>query len=301
MESSSLSMRGKSAVVTGATSGIGLASALALARSGALVIGVGRSPQRCAQAEAHIQHSVPGARVRYLVAELSLQREVRRLAEDIHGVLDEEGFTHLDALVNNAGIVSTHLERTEEGIYLALAVNHLAGFLLTNRLLPLLRAAPFGRVVTVSSASHYRAIFNPRRLNEPIFYNVVWSYKITKLMNVLFTYELNRRESASAVRAFAVDPGLINTKIGMKDRNWMVRLAWNVRRRGGRPPEVPAQTVLYLCAEEALQTSTEYYWRDLAPKTPSRAARRPNLARDLWQASAELCGLDEINAKKEEG
>lgn len=301
MESSSLSMQGKSVVVTGATAGIGLASAVTLARAGALVIGVGRSPQRCAQAAAQIQHSVPGARVHYLVAELSLQREVRRLAEDIHTVLDEEGFTRLDALVNNAGTFSARLDRTDEGIYRALAVNHLAGFLLTNLLLPSLRAAPFGRVVTVSSASHYRAIFNPKRLNQSLFYNGLWAYKITKLMNVLFTYELNRRESGSAVRSFAVDPGLINTEIGLKDRSWVSRLVWDLRRRGGRPPEVPAQTVLYLCAEEALQTSTEYYWRDLAPKNPSRAARRPGLARDLWQASADLCGLDEINAKKEEG
>ncbi|NMC52640.1 MAG: SDR family NAD(P)-dependent oxidoreductase [Chloroflexi bacterium] len=300
MDSSSLSMQGKSAVVTGATAGIGLASTVALARAGALVIGVGRSPQRCAQAEAQIQHSVPGARVRYLVAELSLQREVRRLAEDIRGVLDEEGFTHLDALVNNAGTFSARLDRSDEGIYRALAVNHLAGFLLTNLLLPSLRAAPFGRVVTVSSASHYRAIFNPKRLNQSLFYNGLWAYKITKLMNVLFTYELNRRESGTSLRAFAVDPGLINTEIGLKDRSWVSRLVWDLRRRGGRPPEVPAQTVLYLCAEEGLQSATEVYWRDLAPKTPSRAARQPGLARDLWQASADLCGLDEINAKKEE-
>jgi len=291
MDSSSLSMQGKSVVVTGATAGIGLASAVALAREGALVIGVGRSPHRCVRAEAHIRQAVPGARVCFLVAELSLQREVRRLAEEIDHLLKEEGFSHLDALVNNAGTFAAHLDRTAEGIYLALAVNHLSGYLLTRLLLPRLRVAPFGRVVTISSASHYRAIFNPRRLNQSLCYNGLWAYKITKLMNVLFTYELNHRERGSAVRAFAVDPGLINTEIGLKDRSWIARSIWDLRRKSGRPPEVPARTVLYLCAEEGLQTSTDYYWHDLAPKTPSRAARRSDLARELWQASAELCGL----------
>lgn len=187
------------------------------------------------------------------------------------------------------------MPRTDEGIYLALAVNHLAGFLLTHELLPLLRAAPFGRVVTVSSASHYRAVFNPRRLNQSLFYNGLWAYKITKLMNVLFTYEINRRESRSSLRAFAVDPGLINTQIGLKDRSWITRLIWDIRRRGGRPPQIPAETVLYLCAEESLQTSTDYYWRDKTPKKTSRAAQRARLARELWIASAELCEIEEID------
>ncbi len=137
------SVMGKTIVVTGATSGIGLATAEALARQGAHVIGVGRSTQRCRVAEqklAAIRSNVGS--VAYCTADLTLQSEVRRLAEEIRHITADRGRTSLDGLANNAGTFTYWLTLTGEGFETQWAVNHLAPFLLTLELLPLLQAAP---------------------------------------------------------------------------------------------------------------------------------------------------------------
>ncbi len=287
-------LSGKNIVVTGATAGIGLYCLLALARAGAAVIGVGRSAERCRAAEAFIRSEVPDAQVEYLLADLSLQSQVRLLAQQIGMRLGQRGQTALDALVNNAGVYSQNLVRTAEGIELTLAVNHLAVFLLTLEVMPLLQAAPQGRVLTVSSNSHYRARLNPARLNRPWLYVGLVAYAQSKLANVLFTTEFNRRMQDSRVRAFAVDPGLVNTDIGLKQGGALSRLVWASRSRLGDPPEKPAKTVLHLCQEPSLNASRDLYWRDCQPKASSPQALREDLARDLWEKSLELCSLETV-------
>lgn len=283
----------KSAVVTGASSGIGLHSLIALVRAGAFGIGVGRDPQRCAQAQSQVEAACPDGRVRYLVADLSRQTEVRRLAVEIEALLDQNGFPSLDVLVNNAGTYAGKRAYTEDGVESMLAVNHLAPFLLTHLLLPRLTAAPAGRIITISSASHYHAILDIRRLNKPLLYFGYERYKVHKFANVLFTYELNRRLAGTRVRAFAVDPGLVDTDMGQKGTGLLASTFWKLRRRNGRPPEVPARTVLFLSSDASLQDSRDYYWRDCRPKQPDPRAERADLASDLWRISAKLCKLDE--------
>lgn len=286
-------LTGKSAVVTGASSGIGLHSLIALVRAGAYGIGIGRDAQRCARAEEQVRAACPDGKVRYLVADLSRQAEIRRLAVEIELLLRTEGFDALDVLVNNAGTYAGRRTYTEDGVELMLAVNHLAPFLLTHLLLPLLKAAPAGRVVTISSASHYRAILDFSRLNDPPVYFGYERYKVHKFANVLFTYELNRRLEDTRVRAFAVDPGLIDTDMGHKGTGALASLFWKFRRRKGRSPDVPAATVLFLSSEPSLQDSRNYYWRDCHPKQPDPRTERVDLALQLWQISAALCRLDE--------
>jgi NAD(P)-dependent dehydrogenase (short-subunit alcohol dehydrogenase family) len=140
-----LPMGGKTVVITGATSGIGLASMVALAREGASIIGVGRNEERCLAAKKLVLKECPQAQVDYLLADLSLQSQVRMLAEDIRSTLNNMGRKWLDVLVNNAGLYSGKLVWTKDGIELTLAVNHIAPFLLTHELLPLLKNAPLGR------------------------------------------------------------------------------------------------------------------------------------------------------------
>lgn len=286
-------LNGKTAVVTGASSGIGLHSLIALVRAGAFGIGVGRNPQRCANARVLVEAACPGGRVHYLVADLSRQAEVRRLAVEIGSLLDESGSPALDVLVNNAGTYAGKRTITEDGVELMLAVNHLAPFLLTHLLLSRLSAAPAGRIITISSASHYHAILDFRRLNRPLIYFGYERYKVHKFANVLFTYELNRRLAGTRVRAFAVDPGLIDTDMGAKGTGRLASTFWKFRRRKGRSPEIPARTVLFLSSEASLQDSRDYYWRDCRPKQPDPRAGRPDLALDLWQISAKLCQLNE--------
>ena len=182
---------------------------------------------------------------------------------------------------------------TADGFELQLAVNHLAPFLLTHELLSLLRAAPAGRVITVSSGSHYRTRMNWTDLQLRKRYGGLRAYKQTKLANVLFTAELNRRlGSRSTIRAFAADPGLVNTEIGLKGTSGLARWVWSRRRLGGASPAEGAATSVYLASEPDVQWSEEIYWRDCQPRTPSGNARRADDARRLWELSEKMCGID---------
>ena len=181
------SLSGKTMVVTGATSGIGLAVADRLASQGAYVIGVGRSAERCMQVESRLRTAHPEGKAAYCVADLSLQSQVRQLAAQIWEKLGSNGTTHLDGLVNNAGTFTYKLTLTPEGFEMQWAVNHLAAFLLTHELLPLLQAAPVARVVTASSMSHYLGRMHWDDIQLRRGYNGLRAYRQTKLANVLFT------------------------------------------------------------------------------------------------------------------
>ncbi len=284
-------LSGKTAVITGATAGIGLASLLALAAEGASVIGVGRSQARCRQAEELVRASVPGAQAQYLLADLSSQAQVRDLAGQIMSLLQERGLSGLDILVNNAGLYAQNLTRTVDGIELTLAVNHLAVFLLTHELLPVLTSGADHRVITVSSHSHYWARMNIQRLNKPFPYLGIMAYARSKLSNVLFTREFNRRMAGKPVRAFAVDPGLVKTQIALKERGFLSQRIWAWRSQKGTDPSVPAQTVLHLSRENDVLQNPADYWYNSQPRVPSQNAENEVMAAELWKLSCQLCGI----------
>jgi hypothetical protein len=119
----------------------------------------------------------------------------------------------------------------------------------------------------------------------------LWAYKVSKLANVLFSLELNRRLGQTPARAFALDPGLVNTGMGQKTSDRLSALVWKYRRRGGASPEVPVKTILYLASQASLPQAI--YWRDSRPKTPSRQAQRADLALQLWELSSRLCTIHE--------
>ncbi len=290
---------GKTYVVTGATSGIGLAAAEILLRQGASVIGVGRSAVRCMETEARLRQAYPGAGITFLVADLSVQAQVRALAEQIRALLAKRS-THpaqrdtlaLDGLLNNAGTFTFWLSLTPDGFETQWAVNHLAPFLLTNELLPLLQAAEAGRVVTVSSGSHYGTRLNWDDPQLRRRYNGLKAYSSTKLANVLFTLELNRRLGpGSHLRAFCADPGLVKTDIGFKGTPAIVRWVWQQRRAAGIPPEESARGIVYLLTEPSIHNSGEIYWQHGRPKPASRFALNHESAARLWKLSESMCGL----------
>jgi NAD(P)-dependent dehydrogenase (short-subunit alcohol dehydrogenase family) len=289
---SGIDLSNKTYVVTGATSGIGLATAQALVRAGADVIGVGRSPERCRQAEARLRGLARGNQVDYLLANLSVQEEVVNLAVRITDLQFSTGKNSLDGLVNNAGVFTYWFTQTPDGIEMQWAVNHLAPFMLTQRLLPLLEQAPFARVVTVSSDSHFNTQINWADPQLRRQYNGLRAYGTTKLANILFTLELNNRLGiTSSVHAFAVDPGLVNTDIGMKGTPPLASWVWSLRRKGGTSPEVPAQGILYLLSQPDIQNSEALYWKNSQPKRSSRVSVDRHSARKLWTLSAQMCGL----------
>lgn len=283
----------KTVVITGATSGIGLAVADGLARQGAYVIGVGRAPERCKKTQTLLQAFHPGGeQAVVLMADLSIQAEVRALAQAIHNQLTRWGKPSLDVLINNAGTVPFWQVFTPEGFDTQWAVNHLAPFLLTNELMPLLKSAPAARIITVSSGSHYNARLNWDDIQLCKCYNALRAYRQTKLANVLFTAELNRKLAGSNIRAFAADPGLVNTEIGLKSNSFIARFIWDIRRRGGITAEESGRGILYLATEPGIQNSNEIYWKHGKPKSPNPFALDPESGKRLWDISTQMCGIE---------
>ena len=227
---------------------------------------------------------LPGGRPRHH------RQQVRRLALEIKAILDKENDGRLDILVNNAGLSSQKRIITEDGIEQTFAVNHLAVVLLTYLLLPALQETPGSRVLTVSSNSHYNTWFNPKVEKKPLIYFGLWAYKVSKLSNVLFTQRFNRMMGGTPA-AFAVDPGLVATDIGLKDPGPLARLIWRGRQKIGDSPEKPSKTILYLAQEDGLDCLKDPYWRDCKPKPASRAAWNEGLIERVWQESCRLCGI----------
>jgi len=281
-------LQGKAVVVTGATSGIGLAVAVKMLQAGAYVIGVGRSLARNDRAKESLRETIPGAKVEYLLAELSNQTEVRRLAGEIKETLTKAGYTQLDILVNNAGVYMSQKVITDDGVEMTFAVNHLAGFLLTHELMDWLTPAR-GRVMTTGSYSHRTTPLCLSRVVNPWPHIGLVAYKRSKLSNVLFTYELNRRDLG--ITAYAVDPGLVNTGIAAKGGRGLEKFVWQYRREQGTTAEVPARTYLYLAGEPEIDVSQGYYFKDSAFLQPSRQSENERLARQLWDLSCRLTGV----------
>lgn len=283
---------GKHVVITGATAGIGFRTALEFCRRGAFVIGVGRSTARCQKARESILQEVPGAMIVFLVADLSTQKEVRNLAKSIGDTLNEKSVQNLDILVNNAGTFMDKLTMSEDGVETTIAVNHMAPFLLTLLLLPLLSKSPDSRVITVSSDSHFRTFIRPEHIRRPGIFISLWQYKLSKLANILFTLEFNHRQNGTSPHAFAVDPGLVNTDIGLKGTGALSSFVWRKRQLAGVDPIEPATTILFLSGDSQSPKSPAVYWHDSAPKNPSSTAINPDLARRLWMESSKICHIE---------
>ena len=281
----------KTAVVTGATSGIGLAAVRLLAARGWRVIGVGRTASRCAAVEEVIRSDNRSAVITYRLADLASQQQIRELGAALREEMGTAG--RLDLLVHCAGTVANWYTGTEDGFELQFAVNHLAPFRLTYELLPLLAASKSGRVITVSSGSHYHTRMHWNDLMFRKHYHCLFAYKQAKLANVLFTAELNRRIPVeTGVRALAVDPGLVNTEIGLKGTTGMVKWFWDLRRRHGVAPEHAARTIEYLAVTERLPDPEAIYWKECHAQEPSKYSQDPAAAARLWEISARLCGVD---------
>lgn len=286
-------MKEKVIIVTGASSGIGLATVKELSRKGLYIIGVGRSRDRCEEAEHEIRALYPDAKIHFLIANLASLEEVAGLAEEIRRQLTQDGIQHIDVLINNAATVSSWYISTVDGFELQFAVNHLAPFRLTYELLPLLAQSDEGTVISVSSGSHYRTRIHWKDVMLRKHYNCLLAYKQTKLANVLFITELNRRLKSvgSTIKAFAVDPGLVNTNIGLKGTGGIVKKVWEIRSKSGTPVEQPARCITWLATQPDARKTDKIYWKDCAPLEPSRYSQRSDVAERFWDLSERMCGI----------
>lgn len=273
----------KTVVVTGASSGIGLAVCRSLLKSGYRVIGVARDRAKCAALQEEL-----GDGMSYVIADLLHQSEVLRAAAEISAYIKNYCGGKLYALINNAGCTRSWYMTTEDGYEHQLALNHLAGFLLTHRLLPYLKAAK-GRVLMTSSGSHKMMKMHWNDLMFKNGYHQLLAYKQSKLCNMLFAYGFNERFAGSGVRAYGIDPGLVNTKIGLKHTGGIGYLVWSIRMKQGKPPEIPAETYAWLLEQDEPPQGL-YYFRCRENKYSGQVNREN--ADKLWAVSEELCGIE---------
>ncbi len=278
-------MDGKVCLVTGATSGIGLATAQALARLGATVIVVGRNPAKCGATIIRIKEQTGSQAVDYLVADLSSQNEIRRLAEEF-----KKRYQRLDVLVNNAGGVFFKRRESADGIELTFALNHLGYFLLTNLLLDVLKASAPSRIVNVSSGMHARYTLDFDDLQGKKRYGGLRAYGLSKLCNVLFTYELARRLDGTGVTANTMTPGMVRTGLGSHEGG-LISLGWRLAGLFAQTPEQGAQTVIYLASSPEVEGVTGKYFYRLKPVPSSAQSYDEAAARRLWQVSAHMVGM----------
>jgi NAD(P)-dependent dehydrogenase (short-subunit alcohol dehydrogenase family) len=281
-------MQGRICMVTGATSGIGKATALGLAHMGATLVLVARDPARGEAARHEIVTQSGNNAVDLLRADLSSQQSIRHLAESFR-----QRYSHLHVLVNNAGLFSLRRRTTVDGMELTFAVNYLAPFLLTNLLLDMLKASAPARIVNVASDAHEAGYIRLDRLQPERGYRPMRAYGQSKLALVLFTYELARRLEGSGVTVNALHPGFVATNIGQTGLGPLGRAAAKFIFRRGISPEAGARTSLYLASSPEAAGVTGKYFVKSAPRQSVAISYDETLQRQLWEESARLVGLTE--------
>jgi retinol dehydrogenase 12 len=285
MANSATQMHGKVCMVTGATSGIGLVTAHALARQGSTLIVVGRNPERGAATVSRIQQETGNTAVELMVADLSAQAQVQRLASEV-----QSRFARLDVLINNAGALFTRRQLSHDGIEMTFALNHLAYFLLTNLLLDSLKASDSARIVNVSSEAHRGARLDFSDLQGQHRYSGWRAYGRSKLANIMFTYELARRLEGTNVVANALHPGFVATNFGRNNRS-ITAMFFRIAQLAAISPEKGAQTIIYLASAPEVKGITGKYFVKQKSVRSSRISYDHAAAERLWQVSAELTRL----------
>ena len=282
-----VSLAGKVCLVTGATSGIGEVTARELAQRGAAVVVVGRNEARSEATVSQIRQQTANPSVDFLLADLSSQQEIRRLAREF-----ESRYSRLDVLVNNAGAIMLSRRESVDGIEMTLALNHLAYFLLTNLLLDMLKSSAPARVVNVSSSSRQRAKLDLDDIQSRRRYRGYRAYARSKLENILFSYELARRLEGTGVTVNALHPGLVGTNF-LANNGALGRLLKMLVAIKGMSPARGARTSISLATSPEVETVTgRYFFQEEEEEVPSsRASYDEDDAQRLWQLSVELTGL----------
>jgi len=269
-------------MVTGATSGIGRETALALAKKGARVVIVGRNEKKCIKTVNFIKKEAGNSSIEYINADLSSLMQVREVARKI-----KQKYHQLDVLINNVGGYFIKRQQSVDGFEMNLALNYLGPFLLTLLLVDMLKSSEQGRIINVSSQAHERGEIHFEDLqfiNDFVGFD---AYAQSKLAIILFTYELSRRLQDTNVTVNALHPGLVASNFGMN--NGLIR--FYIRRllkRGEITPEAGARTSIYLASSLSLDQCTGGYYIKEKLRKSSPASYDSSVASQLWSITKEL-------------
>jgi NAD(P)-dependent dehydrogenase (short-subunit alcohol dehydrogenase family) len=260
-------------LITGSTDGIGRETARQLAGGNWRVILHGRSESRCRNTLEEIRESTGNREVEFLCADLSSQKEIKRMAQEV-----SERFSSLNVLINNAGVFEHERILTADGVEKTFAVNHLAGFLLTGLLLNRLKENSPARIINVSSMTHSSEM-DFSNLQGEKHYSGYEAYALSKLANILFSFRLADRLKNDGITVNCLHPGVINTKL--LDAGWGMC---------GTSVEKGAETSVYLASSPEVEGVSGRYFRDSRPCAPAEIAGNRKIQDRLWNLSESLCG-----------
>lgn len=276
-----LSLEGKVCLITGGTAGIGEVTARELARQGATVVIVARNSERGTATVDRIQAATGNPQAAFIQADLSVGAQVTQAATQF-----KQRYDRLDVLINNAGAAYNRREESADGIELTMALNHLSYFRLTNQLLDMLKASAPARIVSVSSRAHEGARMNFADLEGKRSYNGWMAYAQSKLMNLLFTYELARRLAGTGVTANALHPGFVASQFGRNNTDLAGKL-FRMVQVFAISPEEGARTSIYLASSPEVEGVSGKYFDRCKPIASSAASQQMVDAQRLWNLSLQ--------------
>lgn len=280
--------RDKIIVITGASSGLGLQTARQLAGQGGEIVMIVRDQARGEHARSQVAEAATGKPPVLLIADLSVQADIRRVARQV-----KDRYHHVDILVNNAGSAFSRREQNADGLELTWATNHLAPFLLTELLLPLLAGAPAGRIVNVVSEIYSRRL-DLDNLQGERKYSFFGAYRASKLGNVLFTTELARRINGSGVTVVAVSPGPAKTNFGGGGPSGVMGLVLGVMKRTPvfKPADQAAEGIAWAATAPELAGPPGALYMRRRQLSLKGAANDQSLAARVWSISEQQTGID---------
>jgi retinol dehydrogenase-12 len=284
---------GKVFLVTGATDGIGKAAAMDFAKRGAAVTIVGRNKEKTEKVLAELRAASRNERLDLLLCDLSRPADVRRAAEAFKAKHDR-----IDVLVNNAGATFRSPVLGPDGVELTFALNHLAYFQLTTSLLDLIRNTPGARVVSTSSSMQARGRLDLEKTPTSVEGSGPGAYATSKLANILFTKELQRRLSGTTATANCFEPGMVRTQFGGfgSDQGLLLNLVYALAKPFSSTPEQGADSLIWLATSPEAASLKGEYVSKRRPVALQKQALDPKLAADLWTLSERLCA--EVAARR---
>jgi NAD(P)-dependent dehydrogenase (short-subunit alcohol dehydrogenase family) len=279
-------MQEKTILITGANSGLGKATAEALAKQGHHIILACRNIHKAEAARLEIIEKISDAKIDIVWADFSCLNNIRRAAEEFNN-----RYKKLDVLVNNTGFIAAKRELTEDGFESMFAINHLSYFLYTHLLLDALKAAPRARIVNVSSGAHrFIKEIDWNNLNFEKGYQNFKVYGFSKLCNVLFTFELAERLKDTGITVNCLHPGVVATNFG-RSSSTAFNLLVSLTRPFYVSSEKGARTSVYLASSPEVEGMTGKYFDNMKIGEPTAIAKNPENAKRLWEISAKICGI----------